>query len=192
MGERVLFFLTTVKERCVSFSCGVTMATARRCNVERHFTTRHENYNNNYPPGSTLRSEKVRELKTALDKRQSFFTKSVKKSRKATEVSFRAVHFLVKKKKVSLDGEVFKEAMIVGQTWWVDFTWKWQKTNTRPLLSHRISVCSSRSPYSADIASNRTLNVLCCFTLKRMPSMIFPTGVITCSKPITIADNSCW
>lgn len=107
------FFFTTVKGSCVCFICGATVATAKRHNVERHFTTRHESYNANYPPGSALRAEKARELKAALDKQQSFFTKPAKKSRKATEASFRATHFLVKKKKDFSDGVVFKEAMMI-------------------------------------------------------------------------------
>lgn len=65
-------------------------------------------------------------------------------------------------------------------------------SKTRPLLSHRVSVCSSRSPYSADISNNSTLKILCCFALERMPFMVFTTGVITCPKPITFAHNAYW
>ena len=82
-------------------------------NVERHFDTCHKSYNANYPHGSTLRAEKARELKAALGKQQSFFTRPVKKSQKATEASFRAAHFLVKHKKAFSDGEVLKGAMMV-------------------------------------------------------------------------------
>ena len=107
------FFFTTVKETCVCLICGATVATAKRHNVERHFTTNHKNYNANYPPGSALRAEKALELKTALGKRQDFFTRPAKESQKATEASFRATHFLIKKKKAFTDGEVVKEAMMI-------------------------------------------------------------------------------
>ncbi|KAJ8280743.1 hypothetical protein GJAV_G00058480 [Gymnothorax javanicus] len=90
-----------------------TVATAKRHNVERHFTTCHKSYHANYPPGSALRAEKARELKAALNKQQSFFTRPAKNSQKATEASFRATHFLLKKKKAFSDGEVFKEAMMI-------------------------------------------------------------------------------
>ena len=73
---------------------------------------RHESYNANYPLGSTILAEKACELKAASDKQQSFFNKLSKKSRKATKASFRATHFLVKKKDFK-DGEVFKEVMMV-------------------------------------------------------------------------------
>ena len=72
MGVGVLFYDC---ETCVCLICGATVATAKRHNVERHFTTNHKNYNANYPPGSALRAEKALELKTALGKRQDFFTR---------------------------------------------------------------------------------------------------------------------
>ena len=90
------FFFTTVKETCVCLICGTTVATAKRHNVERHFNTCHKSYHDKYPPASALRAEKARELKTALGKQQSFFTRPAKNSQKATEASFRATHFLIK------------------------------------------------------------------------------------------------
>lgn len=92
--------------------CLICGATAKRHNVERHFTTSHKSYNANYPPGSALRTEKAHERKAALGKQQSFFTRPTKKSQEVTEASFRATHFLIKKKAFS-DGEVLKEAMII-------------------------------------------------------------------------------
>ena len=86
---------------------------AKQHNVERDFTTCHKSYHANYPPGSTLSAEKARELKAVLGKLQSFFTRPLKNSQKATEASFQATHFLIKKKKVFSDGEVFKEAMVI-------------------------------------------------------------------------------
>ncbi|KAG7520096.1 hypothetical protein JOB18_023114 [Solea senegalensis] len=109
----VEFFFTTVRGSCVCFICGATVAIAKRHNVERHFTTCHTSYHANYPPGSALRAERARELKAALCKQQSFFTRPVKNSQKATEASFRATQFLMKKKKAFTDGEVVKEAMMI-------------------------------------------------------------------------------
>ncbi|XP_070408067.1 general transcription factor II-I repeat domain-containing protein 2B-like [Nothobranchius furzeri] len=91
----------------------MTVATAKRHNVERHFSTCHKSYNASYPPSSALRTEKARELKAALGKQQSLFKKPVEKSQKTTEASFRATHFLIKNKKTFSDGEVFKEAMMI-------------------------------------------------------------------------------
>lgn len=87
------------------------------CGVERHFRMCHTSYHANYPPDSALRAEKARELKAGLSKQQSFFTRPVKNSQKATKASFRAMHFLIKKKKAFSDGEVFKEAMMIRNRW---------------------------------------------------------------------------
>ncbi|KAK3508687.1 hypothetical protein QTP70_004201 [Hemibagrus guttatus] len=46
-----------------------SVATSKRHNVERHFTTCHKSYHANYPPGNALRAEKTRELKAALDEK---------------------------------------------------------------------------------------------------------------------------
>lgn len=63
---------------------------------------------------TTRWAETARELKAGLSKQQSFFTRTVKNSQKA---SFRATHFLIKKKKAFSDGKVFKEAiMIIAKT----------------------------------------------------------------------------
>lgn len=88
-------------------------ATAKWHNMKRHFSTCHKSYHANYPPGNALRTEKVCELKAALGKQQSFFMRLVKNSQKATEASFRATHFLIKKKKAFSDREVLKEAMMI-------------------------------------------------------------------------------
>lgn len=104
----VEFFFTTVKGACVCLICGATVATAKRHNVERHFTTCHTSYHTNYPQGSALQKEK-----SALCKQQAFFTKPVKASQKSTEASFRATQFLIKKKAAFSDGEVIKEAMML-------------------------------------------------------------------------------
>uniref|UniRef100_A0A8C6L134 DUF4371 domain-containing protein n=1 Tax=Nothobranchius furzeri TaxID=105023 RepID=A0A8C6L134_NOTFU len=91
----------------------MTVATAKRHNVQRHFSTCHKSHNASYPPSSALRTEKARELKAALGKQQSLFTKPVEKSQQTTEASFRATHFLITNKKTFSDGEVFKEAMMI-------------------------------------------------------------------------------
>lgn len=64
-----------------------------------------------------LRAEKARELKAALTKQQSFFTRPLKKSKKATEAPFRATHYLIKNNKTFSDGRIVKGAlMIIAET----------------------------------------------------------------------------
>ena len=93
------------------------MAISKRHNVERHYQTTHGSLNTNFPPKAALWAEKACELKAALTKQQTFFTRPLKKAKKATEASFRATHYLIKNKKTFSDGEIVKGAlMIIAET----------------------------------------------------------------------------
>lgn len=52
-------------------------------------------------------------IEGSLKKQQSVFTRPAKKSEKVTEASFKATHFLIKKKKPFSNGKVVKEAMMI-------------------------------------------------------------------------------
>ena len=58
------------------------------------------------------------------------------------------------------------------------------RCNILPPMSQWISVCSNRSPYSADSFSNRTLNALGCVALEPILSTILMSEIMTWSKPI--------
>ncbi|KAF0022484.1 hypothetical protein F2P81_025297 [Scophthalmus maximus] len=106
--------LTTsvIRSRCLLHRFK-TVATAKRHDVERHFSSCHNTFNASYSPGSSLEVEEACELKAALGKQQSFFTRSMKKSQAAMEASFRAAYFLTKSKKTFSEGDVLKGAMTV-------------------------------------------------------------------------------
>lgn len=107
--KRGFFFSTTVNNSCVRLICGV-MATPH--NGKRHFRTCHTSYHAHYLPGSTLRAEKLSELKAALCKQQFFFHEA--KEKQPISKPIRATHFLIKKEEsIFSDGEVFKEAMTI-------------------------------------------------------------------------------
>ena len=101
-----------IRDKCVCLICGATVAISKRDNVERHYQTTHGSLNTNFPPKTALRAEKARELKAALTKQQTFFTRPLKKAKKATEASFRATHYLIKNKKTFSDGEIVKGALM--------------------------------------------------------------------------------
>ncbi|KAK7901476.1 hypothetical protein WMY93_018245 [Mugilogobius chulae] len=105
------FLFTSVNDKCVCLICGFSVAVGKRCNVERHFTKLHGNFPRDFPTGSALRREKVKELKLALQRQQSLFTKPTKRGNAATEASFKVAHLLTKHKKAFTDGAVVKEAM---------------------------------------------------------------------------------
>lgn len=83
----------------------------QRCNVERHFTSVHSNFSKDFPAGTNLRQEKVRERKSSLQRQQALFTKPTKRANAATEASFKVAYILAKHKKPFTDGAIVKEAM---------------------------------------------------------------------------------
>lgn len=93
------FFFTNVGERCVCLICGASVAVGKKCNVERHFTQVLRNFARDFPVGSGLQTEKVKQLKATLQKQQSLFTKPVKRGNAVTEASFKVARILTKHKK---------------------------------------------------------------------------------------------
>lgn len=105
------FCFISVKDQCVCLFCGVSLAVGRKCNVQRHFTTIHSTFSKDFPVGSNLWKEKIKELKTQRQRQQSLFTRPVQKATACTEASFKVAHILKKRKKAFTDGGVVKEAM---------------------------------------------------------------------------------
>uniref|UniRef100_A0AAV2MK93 Uncharacterized protein n=1 Tax=Knipowitschia caucasica TaxID=637954 RepID=A0AAV2MK93_KNICA len=115
------FCFTNVNDKCVCLICGASVSVGKRSNVERHFTTIHGNFSRDFPMGTNLRKEKIKELKSALQRQQCLFTKPTKKANAATEASFKVAHILAKHKKPFTDGAVVKEAMTAAaETLFVD------------------------------------------------------------------------
>ena len=107
------YFFTMTHSKCVCLICKMSVF-AKKGNLERHFTKRHLDYNTDYPPGSELRSETVRQLKAELAGQQATFTKTTSKAKAATDASFRVSHMLIKNKKSFQDGQVVKDAFLVA------------------------------------------------------------------------------
>ncbi|KAM3599100.1 uncharacterized protein V6R79_022978 [Siganus canaliculatus] len=118
------FCFTNVNDKCVCLMCGASVSVGKKCNVECHFTKVHSNFSRDFPAGSRLRKEKIKELKTTLQRQQDLFTKPTKKVNAATEASFKVAH-----KKPFTDGGIVKEAMTaVAETLFKD-----QKSKTEIL-----------------------------------------------------------
>lgn len=71
---------------------GTSVSVGIRCNIARHFTQVHSNFAWDFPVGSSLRIEKVSELRATLKKQQFIFTKLTKKVKAATEALFKVAH----------------------------------------------------------------------------------------------------
>lgn len=61
--------------------------------------------------GSSLQKEKIKELKTTLQRQHSLFIKPTKKANAATEALFKVAHIFTKHNKTFTDGRIVKEAM---------------------------------------------------------------------------------
>ncbi|XP_069059006.1 general transcription factor II-I repeat domain-containing protein 2-like isoform X1 [Pleurodeles waltl] len=105
------FLFTEIKDNCVCLICGAKLAVGKKSNVKRHFSTMHGHFESMFPKGSSLRSQKVNELKSALQTQKSFIT--TKKAAAATEASFKVTHHLIKHKATFSDGAIVKEAMLL-------------------------------------------------------------------------------
>ncbi|KAJ8349021.1 hypothetical protein SKAU_G00276100 [Synaphobranchus kaupii] len=89
------------------------LALSKKGNLERHYNTNHQKFDESYPPKSSLRAKKVAELAKELRAQQQLFTRPVDHNKAATEASFRVSHLLAQHKKPFTDGELLKQAMTV-------------------------------------------------------------------------------
>lgn len=106
------YFFTQVKDKCVCLLCNVSVSVGKKGNVERHFKTVHSGIERDYPLNSTLRKEKVMQLKSQLNAQQSTFFKTLDKSKAATEASFRVSKVIAQHRKPYEDGELIKVAFL--------------------------------------------------------------------------------
>jgi len=109
-----LYCFTMYKDKCLCLICRVTIALPKKGNLERHFSSLHNNYENDYPLNTELRKQKIKELQNQLTAQQLLFQKPMHQSKMATEASYVITYVLAKHKKPYLDGEIFKEAFLEG------------------------------------------------------------------------------
>ncbi|XP_069077106.1 general transcription factor II-I repeat domain-containing protein 2-like [Pleurodeles waltl] len=107
------FLFTQIEDTCACLICGAKLAVGKKGNVERHFSTMHMHFERKFPKGSNVRSQKVSDLKAALQAQYSIFAKPTKKANAATEASFKVTHHLIKNKATFSDGAIVKEAILI-------------------------------------------------------------------------------
>ena len=99
------YFFTMNTSKCVCLICHVSLALAKKGNLEMHFQSFHKKDDSDFPPKSELRKRKIRQLKAQLSSQQALFTRATSKSKAATIASFRVSPVLSKHKKTLQDGE---------------------------------------------------------------------------------------
>lgn len=94
--------------------CNEVNAVAKEYNLRRHYTTTHETFDANYPPGSDLRKERIKKLAENYNKTRRNFTRAFTVQERATAASLRVTWILGKKKKTFTDAEMIKECMLAA------------------------------------------------------------------------------
>ena len=102
MGNRI--FLTMINSKC-----HVSVSIPKKGNFQRHFSSLHEKYSDDFPPNSKIRTLKLLSLKKELTEQQNTCVKSVSKPIFATVASLKITHLLTKVKKPFLGGELLKD-----------------------------------------------------------------------------------
>ena len=106
------YFCLMVNNNCTCLICNLALALPKKGNIERHFMTRHANYNDDFPLGSEVRKIKFNELKSNLRGQQRSLKLFCTSSKATTLASFKASCFLAKKGKAFSDGELLKECFL--------------------------------------------------------------------------------
>ena len=116
------YFCVISNSKCVCLICQAIISLPKKGNLERHFTTMHKRYENDFPAQSELRKKKLKELKLQLAAQQSICTKPNTRVKAAKIASYRVCHVLAKHKKSFQFGEMVKEAfMEAADSLFVDF-----------------------------------------------------------------------
>ncbi|XP_050065732.1 general transcription factor II-I repeat domain-containing protein 2A-like [Aphis gossypii] len=104
------FFFVDIKGKCVCLLCRDTLSIFKRGNIERHYRTKHADFDLKFPTDSSLRQDKLKTMKLKLNQEQSVFKNPNKLAQNVTIASFKVAYLLAKKKKPFSDGELIKEA----------------------------------------------------------------------------------
>ena len=103
------FLFTISGEKPVCLLCQSSIAVIKRANIQRHYISKHRDFENTYPFGTKAREEKVTSLKQNLHKQQSSFNHFLTSSDCVTEASLLISWVLAKKQKPYSDGDVVKQ-----------------------------------------------------------------------------------
>lgn len=102
------FLFTLSNDKPVCLICQNSIAVLKKSNLQRHYTSLHNNFDKLYPLGTKVREDKVASLKKNLNNQQSVFRRMLSSSDCATEASLKISWVLAKKQKSYSDGETVK------------------------------------------------------------------------------------
>ncbi|XP_028170983.1 general transcription factor II-I repeat domain-containing protein 2-like [Ostrinia furnacalis] len=68
--------------------------TLKKYNISRHFTTKHNSFNDTFPPGSSLRNEKLQFFKRSLNQQQNVMSVALSQDSAVTKASYEICYIL--------------------------------------------------------------------------------------------------
>lgn len=84
----------------------------KKYNISRHFTTKHKSFDETFPPGSSLRNEKLSFFKRSLHQQQNVMSVALSQDSAVTKASYEICYILGKHMKPFTDAEIVKECFV--------------------------------------------------------------------------------
>uniref|UniRef100_UPI00358F17D2 general transcription factor II-I repeat domain-containing protein 2-like n=1 Tax=Myxine glutinosa TaxID=7769 RepID=UPI00358F17D2 len=103
-----LYFFTKRNGKPLCLICQTALSHFKASNLERHFTSLHDNVARDFPKGRELRKHKVNALKRQSEKQTQFFRKLAKHSETVTLASYQLAWNIARAKKPYSEGEFVK------------------------------------------------------------------------------------
>ncbi|XP_067949860.1 general transcription factor II-I repeat domain-containing protein 2-like [Watersipora subatra] len=107
-----LYFVTEVSDKIHCLVCQQTIAVPKEFNVRRHYETMHRVKYDAYT--GKVRQDKVIQLKSALCKQRSFFTKINQSNKDSVRVSFVLSEMIAKSSRPFTEGSFIKECLLTA------------------------------------------------------------------------------
>lgn len=110
--ENYFFILNSKANKPQCLICNTCIALIKSSNVKRHYQQNHENYEKEYPTGSTARAEKIEKLKKNFHHQQNKMVKFTTVQQRATRASFHISTIMAKHMLPYSHSDIIKEILI--------------------------------------------------------------------------------
>ncbi|CAL9692573.1 unnamed protein product [Knipowitschia caucasica] len=105
------YFFIERNDKPFCLICQASLAHFKASNLQRHFSSLHANFEQEYPKGTELRKSKLVTLKSQAEKQTQFFKKFTKHSETVTLASYQLALNIAQAKKPYNEGEFVKKCL---------------------------------------------------------------------------------
>ncbi|XP_063960214.1 general transcription factor II-I repeat domain-containing protein 2A-like [Lytechinus pictus] len=109
--DKYAFILPQSSTRPMCLICSETVSVSKNANLKRHYDSKHNRFEQQYPQNTEIRDTKINQLKSSYESSSRQFVRCVTQQQKATEASLRVAWVLGKNKKPFSDSELVKECL---------------------------------------------------------------------------------